>query len=568
MLKKISTIKKMYDFALQSEQNENFKEAIFSYNEILKAEPNHLNSIVNLGKILSKLKKFDLSKNLFKEAIKINPNHSDIYFHLGKTYKILGELLKAKSSFEKAIKINPNVKNAHSELGELLFNSGENIKAKACYEKAIKIDPNKSYLYNNLGMVNFSMKYLKESLSYFEKAIKMNPNNENYFNNIGMVYKMSGDLKKAKSSYEQSIKINPNYTNAHCNLGEVFEKIGENKKSIKSFQRAIELDPNFTAALNNLAVVLNRIGEYKKAIYNCEKTLKINPNFLPALQTLGTIYLKKDEKQKALSCYERAIKINPYSINNQRYWLDLLYTTKKQSIFQDGLNYLLNLGVVNAVIGSYISRSEARYQIRKPNPFCKYPINYVLKTNLTEVCNFKDIYINGMENILKKKDISTRETILIKNGSQTDGNLFSQNNNYLDTIKYNINLEIEKYRSHFKDSNEGFLKNWPSDWYLYGWFVRLNSGGSLSAHMHERGWLSGSIYLNVPPKIKTDSGNLVVRINKEEEKLNENLNLKKTINVVTGSLCLFPSSLLHYTIPFTSKEERLVLAFDVVPRGK
>jgi len=31
------------------------------------------------------------------------------------------------------------------------------------------------------------------------------------------------------------------------------------------------------------------------------------------------------------------------------------------------------------------------------------------------------------------------------------------------------------------------------------------------------------------------------------------------------SLCLFPASLLHYTIPFESEEKRIVLAFDVVP---
>ena len=33
---------------------------------------------------------------------------------------------------------------------------------------------------------------------------------------------------------------------------------------------------------------------------------------------------------------------------------------------------------------------------------------------------------------------------------------------------------------------------------------------------------------------------------------------------MTGSMCLFPASLLHYTIPFESLEERIVLAFDVV----
>ena len=39
----------------------------------------------------------------------------------------------------------------------------------------------------------------------------------------------------------------------------------------------------------------------------------------------------------------------------------------------------------------------------------------------------------------------------------------------------------------------------------------------------------------------------------------------RSIDVVTGSLCLFPSSLLHYTIPFESDEDRIVLAFDMIP---
>ena len=83
--------------------------------------------------------------------------------------------------------------------------------------------------------------------------------------------------------------------------------------------------------------------------------------------------------------------------------------------------------------------------------------------------------------------------------------------------------------------------------------------------MHEEGWISGSIYINVPPKSKTGSGNLVVCI--EEKPIGEDQNQEQSIDVITGSLCLFPASLLHYTIPFESKEDRIVLAFDVVRTG-
>ena len=92
----------------------------------------------------------------------------------------------------------------------------------------------------------------------------------------------------------------------------------------------------------------------------------------------------------------------------------------------------------------------------------------------------------------------------------------------------------------------------------------MKNGGKINPHIHEHGWLSGSIYINVPPKLEDYNGNLVVSLNNQQNEILSNKN-NKIIDVVTGSFCLFPASLFHYTIPFKSKEERIVLAFDVVP---
>ncbi len=94
----------------------------------------------------------------------------------------------------------------------------------------------------------------------------------------------------------------------------------------------------------------------------------------------------------------------------------------------------------------------------------------------------------------------------------------------------------------------------------------MKSGGELSPHIHESGWLSGTIYINVPPKTKIESGSLVVALGKDSDATNSRQNSKKVIDVVTGSMALFPASLMHHTIPFESEEERIVLAFDVMPK--
>jgi hypothetical protein len=163
--------------------------------------------------------------------------------------------------------------------------------------------------------------------------------------------------------------------------------------------------------------------------------------------------------------------------------------------------------------------------------------------------------------------VSFKEQGHLTNGTQTAGNLFSLDKVFRTEIESIIHAEIEKYRVYFKDSEEGFIKNWPTSYNIYGWLVCMQSGGKLAPHMHDNGWITGSIYINVPPKSETDSGNLVVCLSDQDHVLGVEKSQQSIIDVVTGSLCFFPSSLHHYTVPFEEKENRIVLAFDVIPKN-
>ena len=193
---------------------------------------------------------------------------------------------------------------------------------------------------------------------------------------------------------------------------------------------------------------------------------------------------------------------------------------------------------------------------------------------LTNICQksckacatFKEIFVKKARSIINKKNLSNRKQSLIIEGYQTFGNLFDIEKDFTEQIQNVIRLEIEKYRINFKNSSEGFIKKWPAEYTLYGWLISMKSGGELKPHIHERGWLSGSIYINVPSKSKSDSGNLVVSLGEDEDSTDTRINLNKIINVVTGNLVLFPASLTHYTIPFESEEDRIVLAFDVIAK--
>ena len=289
------------------------------------------------------------------------------------------------------------------------------------------------------------------------------------------------------------------------------------------------MQPDYAEAHFNFGIMLKELGRYDDAETSLRVVLALEPNYTKAHNHL----------------------------------LECLYMQDKKTIFFDELDSLINQDKTSAIIGSLTSRSALRYGLEKSNLFCAKPLNYVLHNDLNTRCNFGKVFIEKTKSILYRNLISKRRQSLLVNGNQTSGNIFNIKNEDTNEIQKIIRTEIEKYRTKYIKSEEGLIKKMPAEYNLYGWLISMKSGGNLKPHIHSEGWLSGSIYINVPRNLKNDSGNLVVSLGEENDATGGRLNEKKTINVVTGSMVLFPASLMHHTLPFESEEERIVLAFDV-----
>ena len=138
-----------------------------------------------------------------------------------------------------------------------------------------------------------------------------------------------------------------------------------------------------------------------------------------------------------------------------------------------------------------------------------------------------------------------------------------------DSVKKMVKIieeKIQDYRIKFKESDAGIIKNWPKEYNLFGWLIQIKDGGSLSSHMHNEGWLSSSIYLQRPKKINSNDGDIEFCLDGANfPKIEKLSNEKKIIDIKKGDMVSFPSSLFHSTIPFSSNEDRVTLAFDIIP---
>ena len=451
---------------------------------------------------------------------------------------------------------------SHCVIYELIYNGSKLLNTiRMCEYKNLTLKETFA-----LAVQNHKNNNLKVAKNLYNNVLKINPKFLNAYNNLGVLFKELRDHQKAINNLEKAIEIDANYLDAHNNLGVVFQEIGEYQKAISCFEKVITINPNLSTIQNILGIMFQNFGDHKKAIVCYERAIKIKPNFLNAHYNLGTVLLELGKYHKAIGCFEKSITIDPDNLNVLHSLLKCRYELDDKFIFLKELDDRIKGGMINAVIGSLASRSEIKFNTKISNPFCNEPLNFSLNTNLTKKYDFNNIFVKSVKKILKDNILSSQIQNLLINGNQSADNLFLQKNDSINKIKKIIDLEIQNYRVHFKNSKEGLIKNWPTNYDIRGWLVSMKSGGKIKPHIHEFGWLSGSIYINVPKKTKKYSGNLVVCLDDKEHQEEEISNPKKIMDVVTGSLCLFPSSLHHYTIPFESDEERIVLAFDMIPK--
>jgi hypothetical protein len=96
----------------------------------------------------------------------------------------------------------------------------------------------------------------------------------------------------------------------------------------------------------------------------------------------------------------------------------------------------------------------------------------------------------------------------------------------------------------------------------------MQSGGHLSSHIHEEGWVSGAVYLAIPKDSGPGGQEGAIELSSDGDeypRLHDEFE-KKVILPNVGDVIFFPSSVFHRTIPFSSNEERICIAFDVKPK--
>ncbi|HPX89574.1 MAG TPA: tetratricopeptide repeat protein [Methylophilaceae bacterium] len=466
-----------------------------------------------------------------KKLVALYPETFILHQVLGLAQDGLNKFAEAVDSYQKALALQPNTPDLHFNLGIALTNVGRQEDAAKSYAQAIRLRPTFFEAYANLGTILQKQGKLEEAIKNYRKALSIHEDPRGHFN-LGTALRDEGKLDEAITHFKQAIAMFPNYADAHNYLGECYRDQGNMEDAIKKYFDTLALNKNHAGANYNMGEFLYLAGRFDEAVDYLERS-KLD-----------------DWQERALYCTYKAEHFDAFKNKLDH----IVHTHEKHNA-----PFLQTLSTHHAV----------NFGVEDHYNFCKNGFDFVYQKSIPELAEPNSQFLKDLLNDIENTAIEVRAQGMIINGKQSAGNLFKRPEASFRKLGEIVKQEFINYKNTFAGADCELIKSFPKELeFTSSWYVRLRRGGYVDRHIHEVGWISGAVYL-VLPKNKKDplEGCFEYGLHGDNYPLkHENF----PVGIATphvGDIVLFPSSLFHRTIPFSSDEERICIAFDLKPEG-
>lgn len=496
------------------------------------------------------------------QALLVNyPNSLALLNMLGLCQQSQQKYPEAIASFRKMLAIDSRIAEIHFNLG-VLYNQINAIQdAIASYRKALQLKPNFTVAHFNLGILLQGQGLLPEAAHHYQQAVALEPGFFEAFGNLGTTLQQQGLLKAAEQCYRNALALHPD-ARGHFNLGTTLYDQGEHEDAIREFRAAVKLDPHFGDAWNDLGETLRDRGQMDEAIRCYEQALVVQPGHSRANYNLGEYLCLVDRLNDAIAYFEHS----NFADAPERA-LQCLYKTRQFELFKQRFTQQTLQAQHRSILLSTLSTHYAtNFRLDDSYNFCKTPMDYVVHTRIEELTAPDSEFFKTLIHDIKHLAIAERKQGRLYYGMQSAGNLLKRSEASFQKLAELIRAQVLAYQHHFADSPYELISSFPREIdFASSWYLRMKKGGYLTSHIHEEGWISGCVYLNLPEKHNQHEGSFEYSTDGDDyPRLHDDFP-STIVDQQIGDLVLFPSSLFHRTIPFQSEQERICVAFDVKP---
>lgn len=495
---------------------------------LLKQYPDLLLAHNLLGVALEGQGKFAEAAECYRKTLKVEPRVAEIHFNLGAALANLDRIDEAIASYRRAIELKPNLAVAHFNLGLALQMQGSFDAAIASYRKAISLEPGFFEAYGSMGTALQAKGKLDEAISAYRKSLAIQPNPLTHFN-LATALRDSGKLDEAVASYKNALTMNPNYSDAYNNLGETLRDQGNMEEAVRNYHNALIAYPDNAAASFNIAQFLYDAGRYEEAIPHFEKSQR------------------DDWRERVLYC---------------------LYKSQRYDEFREKLQSMTAEPNILPFLANLSAHHAANFGVEDAYNFCRDPLDFVYRSHISELTDGSGL----LEDLLRDvnlAEIAERKQGRLYHGIQSAGNLFKRPEASFRKLGELVLQKVREYGQHFAGESCVYIREFPQEpEFSSSWYVKMNTGGHLTSHIHETGWLSGVLYLAIPPREAGSTEGCIEFSMDGDNYPKQHDNFASMIKeTAVGDIILFPSSLFHRTIPFSAESDRICVAFDIKPKA-
>jgi Flp pilus assembly protein TadD len=489
------------------------------------------------------------------------PNALVLHNVLGLCQQARGNYGEAAASYRKALALDARIAEIHFNLGAVLGQLGENEAASASYRKALQLKPKLAAAHFNLGALLQARGQFQDAAHHYQQAIACEPGFFEAYGNLGTLQQQRGQLEEAVQCYRKALALKAD-ARGYFNLGTALHDQGEHDEAIRQFREAVALDPQFGDAWNNLGETLRDRGDMDEAIRSYERALAAQPNHGRALYNLAEYLYLAGKLHEAVPYFEKS----DFADAPDRA-LQCLYKTSQFDVFKHRFDRLTANGRHTSILlGTLSTHYATNFRQENPYNFCREPMDHVMHTRLDALAAPDSPLLMELLHDIQSLAIAERKQGRLYYGIQSAGNLLKRPEASFQKLAALIREKVMEYQQRFAGSPYEIIMGFPRELeFSSSWYLRMKKGGHLTSHIHEEGWISGCVYLQLPDKNNAHEGSFEVSTDGDDyPRLHDDFP-SRIADQQVGDLIIIPSSLFHRTIPFHSDQDRVCVAFDIKP---
>lgn len=180
-----------------------------------------------------------------------------------------------------------------------------------------------------------------------------------------------------------------------------------------------------------------------------------------------------------------------------------------------------------------------------------------------------DAYLKDLEAALAvaHTDRAHRLDQSARGGTQTFGDLASNPHPAIKAFFTAIDAPIRQYLADLGSGSDPLRSRNTGDYALNGaWSVKLGAQGRHIDHFHPAAFVSSAFHVRTPDEALENERQGWLRFGQPPFPTLPALPADHHVKPKAGRLVLFPSYMWHGTVPFETDEQRLSIAFDIVPK--